>query len=254
MVDEMKQNPETPNFLSSIRLKYVKLGYHYLISNAMYLLLVPLLGITLAHLSTFTVRDLVQLWQTLEFDPVCSSLMVFLATLYFMSRPRKIYLVNFACYKPEKERMCTRESFIEFMGQSRSYSEENLEFLKKITERSGLGQKTYLPEALWRLPMKPSLADARKEAETVMFGAIDELLEKTGVKAKDIGILVVNCGAFNPTPSLSALIANHYKLRKDILTYNLAGMGCSAALISLDLAKELLQVGHNTFLSLYLFC
>ncbi|PKI56451.1 hypothetical protein CRG98_023189, partial [Punica granatum] len=33
-----------PNFLLSVRLKYVKLGYHYLISNAMYLLLVPLLG------------------------------------------------------------------------------------------------------------------------------------------------------------------------------------------------------------------
>ncbi|GLT55493.1 hypothetical protein SLA2020_286100 [Shorea laevis] len=74
MVDEMKQNPETPNFLSSVTLKYVKLGYHYFISNAMYLLVVPLLGITSAHLSTFTGRNFVQ------FDPVsvtlCSTLMV----------------------------------------------------------------------------------------------------------------------------------------------------------------------------------
>jgi 3-ketoacyl-CoA synthase len=35
---------------------------------------------------------------------------------------------------------------------------------------------------------------------------------------------------------------NHYKLRGNILSYNLGGMGCSAGLISIDLAKDLLQV------------
>jgi 3-ketoacyl-CoA synthase len=94
------------------------------------------------------------------------------------------------------------------------------------------------------------MAEARKEAEEVMFGAIDEVLEKTGVKAKDIGILVVNCSLFNPTPSLSAMIVNHYNLRGNVLSYNLGGMGCSAGLISIDLAKQLLQVrifAHTCF-------
>lgn len=240
-----------PNFLLSVRLKYVKLGYHYLISNAMYLLLVPLLGIASAHLSTFSVRDFVHLWETLEFDfvsaTVCSSLIIFLATLYFMSRPRKVYLLNFACYKPEEERMCTKEIFFERSCLTGSFSEENLAFQKKILERSGLGQKTYLPEAVLRVPPNPCMAEARKEAEIVMFGAIDELLAKTGVKAKDIGILVVNCSLFNPTPSLSAMIVNHYKLRGNILSYNLGGMGCSAGLISIDLAKQLLQVHPNSY-------
>ena len=75
-----------------------------------------------------------------------------------------------------------------------------------------------------------------------MFGAIDDLLQKTGVKPKDIGILIVNCSLFNPTPSLSAMVVNHYKLRGNIISYNLGGMGCSAGLISIDLAKHLLQV------------
>ena len=122
------------------------------------------------------------------------------------------------------------------------FSEENLAFQKKILERSGLGQKTYLPPAILSIPPNPCMAEARKEAEQVMFGAIDQLLEKTGVKAKDIGILVVNCSLFNPTPSLSAMIVNHYKLRGNIQSYNLGGMGCSAGLISIDLAKQLLQV------------
>ncbi|KAJ9700508.1 hypothetical protein PVL29_006023 [Vitis rotundifolia] len=240
-----------PNFLLSVRLKYVKLGYHYLISHAMYLLLVPLLGVAAAHLSTLTIKDFVQLWNHLKFNLVtvilCSALMVFLATLYFMSRPRKVYLVDFACYKPEKARMCTREIFMERSGLTGTFSEENLAFQKKILERSGLGQNTYLPEAVLRVPPNPCMAEARKEAEIVMFGAIDQLLAKTGVKAKDIGILVVNCSLFNPTPSLSAMIVNHYKLRGNIMSYNLGGMGCSAGLISIDLAKQMLQVHPNSY-------
>jgi 3-ketoacyl-CoA synthase len=75
-----------------------------------------------------------------------------------------------------------------------------------------------------------------------MFGAIDQVLAKTGVRARDIGVVVVNCSLFNPTPSLSAMIVNHYKLRGNVASYNLGGMGCSAGLISIDLAKQLLQV------------
>ena len=57
-----------------------------------------------------------------------------------------------------------------------------------------------------------------------------------------IDILVVNCSLFNPTPSLSAMIINHFKMRSNIVSYNLAGMGCSAGVIAVNLAKELLQV------------
>ena len=57
-----------------------------------------------------------------------------------------------------------------------------------------------------------------------------------------VDILVVNCSLFNPTPSLSAMIVNHFKMRPDIASYNLSGMGCSAGLISISLAKEMLQV------------
>ena len=48
-----------------------------------------------------------------------------------------------------------------------------------------------------------------------------------GLCAKDIDILVVNCSLFNPTPSLSAMIVNHFHMRSDILSYNLAGANSS---------------------------
>ncbi|XP_048440232.1 3-ketoacyl-CoA synthase 11-like [Pyrus x bretschneideri] len=240
-----------PNFLLSVKPKYVKLGYHYLISNVIYLLLVPLIAAASAHLSTVTTDDFLHLWQQLKFNFVsvtlCWGLMVFLTTVYFTTRRRKVYLVNFACYKPEPAHTCTREIFMERSKLTGSFSDENLAFQQKILERSGLGQNTYMPKAFFWVPPNLCMAEARKEAEMVMFGAIDELLEKTGVKPKDIGILVVNCSLFNPTPSLSSMVVNHYKLRGNVVSYNLGGMGCSAGLISIDLAKQLLQVHPNSY-------
>ena len=57
--------------------------------------------------------------------------------------------------------------------------------------------------------------------------------------------LIVNCSAFNPTPSLSAAVVNHFKMRQDVRTYNLSGMGCAASVIGIDLAMELLAVSPS---------
>ncbi|XP_042004278.1 3-ketoacyl-CoA synthase 4-like isoform X2 [Salvia splendens] len=165
----------------------------------------------------------------------------------FMTRPRSVYLVDYACYRPPDK---LRVEFRKFMDHSRltgDFDESSLEFQRKILERSGLGEETYLPDALHLLPPQPSMSAARAEAEQVMFGALDSLFRTTGVRAKQIGVLVVNCSLFNPTPSLSAMIVNKYKLRGDVKTFNLGGMGCSAGLIAVDLAKDMLQLHRNTY-------
>ncbi|KAL0923870.1 hypothetical protein M5K25_004651 [Dendrobium thyrsiflorum] len=240
-----------PDFKQSVKLKYVKLGYHYLITHGMYLFFTPLAGIMAAQLSSFSLENLYNLWDHLRFNLIsviiCSTLLVFLSTVYFLSRPEPVYLVNFACYKPEEANKCTRQTFVHISQSKGSFTKENIEFQRKIIERSGLGESTYLPEAIMNVPPNPSMAMARKEAEAVMFGALDELFGKTNLKPKDVGILIVNCSLFNPTPSLSAMIVNRYKLRGNILSYNLGGMGCSAGLISIDLAKRLLQVHPRSY-------
>jgi 3-ketoacyl-CoA synthase len=48
------------------------------------------------------------------------------------------------------------------------------------------------------------MANARREAEMVMFGAVADALKKTGLKPSQVGVLIVNCSLFNPTPSLAA--------------------------------------------------
>ncbi|CAO2822748.1 unnamed protein product [Amaranthus hypochondriacus] len=240
-----------PDFKQSVRLKYVKLGYHYLITRAIYIFLTPLVLILAAQLSKFSLEDIHLLLDHLQYNLVSviisSTLIVFSFTLYFIILPRPVYLVDFSCYKPSDNLKCPRPYFMDRIQMSGFFSEQALNFQRKILQRSGLGEDTYLPEAFHNSPPCPSMAYARKESEEVMFGAIDELIAKTGVKPKDIGILVVNCSLFNPTPSLSAMIVNHYKLRENIMSYNLGGMGCSAGLISIDLAKQLLQVHRNSF-------
>jgi 3-ketoacyl-CoA synthase len=91
-------------------------------------------------------------------------------------------------------------------------------------------------------PESRTMMEAREEAGMVLFQVVGEALARTGLKPKDIDILVVNCSLFNPTPSLSAMVVNHFKFRSDTVTYNLAGMGCSAGVIAVGLAQKLLRV------------
>ncbi|KAJ1276072.1 hypothetical protein BS78_05G186000 [Paspalum vaginatum] len=232
----------------------LKQWYHLAVSNALYLLLAPFAAALAHRLSRHhdSLPDLAAAARAAAASnpALAASLLALaavLATVYLARRPRAVYLLDFACYKPGPEHVVTRETFMRQSAAAGVFTEENLAFQRKILERSGLGQGTYFPAAVLNSPPNPCMAEARAEAEAVMFGAIDQVLAKTGVRARDIGVVVVNCSLFNPTPSLSAMIVNHYKLRGNVASYNLGGMGCSAGLISIDLAKQLLQVHRNTY-------
>ncbi|KAH6810061.1 3-ketoacyl-CoA synthase 6 [Perilla frutescens var. frutescens] len=123
---------------------------------------------------------------------------------------------------------------------------KSVHFQMKILERSGLGEETCLPPAMHYIPPAPTMELAREEAELVIFSAMDSLFRKTGLKPKDVDIIVLNCSLFSPTPSLTAMVINKYKMRSNIKSFNLSGMGCSAGLISVDLAKDLLQRYPNS--------
>ncbi|KAJ6708966.1 3-KETOACYL-COA SYNTHASE 2-LIKE [Salix koriyanagi] len=162
----------------------------------------------------------------------CLTLIALLLSRIFDSKPsRKVFLLDFACYKPPAGLTWSKELVIERARQAcTNLSEETLEFMEKLLEKSGLGPSTYLPDAFRRDPPNECLDDARNESEMVIFGAVDELLAKTGVKGEDIGIVIVNCGVLEAAPSLSAMIVNRYKLGDKVASYDLSGMGCSAGL------------------------
>lgn len=114
--------------------------------------------------------------------------------------------------------------------------------MRKVLGKSGIGDSTYLAEVYLANIPDPCMKESRREMELSVFGSIDMLLAKTGVRCEDIGILVVNCCIYNTMPSLSSMIVNRYKLKESIISYNVVGMGCSAGLMAIGLAEQLLQV------------
>ncbi|XP_062093324.1 3-ketoacyl-CoA synthase 4-like [Humulus lupulus] len=248
---QIQESRTLPDFLQSVNLKYVKLGYHYLMTYLLTLCLVPIMAAIVIEASQMNPNDIHQLWLQLKYNLVsvviCSVVVVFGTTVYITTRPRAVYLVDFSCYRPPNNLHVKFKQFMDHSKLTGDFDESSLEFQRKILERSGLGEETYVPEAMHSIPPRPSMVAAREEAEQVMFGALDNLFSNTNINPKDIGILVVNCSLFNPTPSLSAMIVNKYKLRGNIRSINLGGMGCSAGVIAIDLAKDMLQVHRNTF-------
>ncbi|XP_042506321.1 3-ketoacyl-CoA synthase 4-like [Macadamia integrifolia] len=232
-------------------LKYVKLGYHYLMARLFTLCLVPVMAVVLIEASRLSPKDIHHLWLQLQYNFVimmaCSAFLVLGATKYFMIRPRPVYLIEFACYRPPSKLKLSKDKFMEQLMLKGDFNESSLEFQHKILQRSGMGDETYFPEAVHCNPPRQSFTAAREEAEQVMFGAMDILFKNTNLNPNDIGILVVNCSTFNPTPSPSSMIVNKYNLRSNIKSFNLGGMGCSAEIIALDLAKDMLQVHRNTY-------
>nr|XP_043626361.1 3-ketoacyl-CoA synthase 5-like [Erigeron canadensis] len=167
-------------------------------------------------------------------------------TLYSFNKPRAIYLVDFACFKPSFVYRVPFATLTEHARITLTSEPKSIAFGLKILERSGLGEETCVPEPLHYLPPDPNMMDARNESYLVIFSAMDSLLQQTGINPSEIDILILNCSLFAPTPSLSAMIVNKYNMRDNIKSYNLSGMGCSAGLISLDLAKFLLRVHPNS--------
>ncbi|PSR84937.1 3-ketoacyl-CoA synthase [Actinidia chinensis var. chinensis] len=242
--------PPMPEFSNSVKLKYVKLGYQYLVNHFLTLALVPVIITLLIQVIRLGPDEILTLWHSLRFDLLqilgSSFFVILLVTMFFITRPRPVFLVDYACYKPPAS---FRVPFSTFMEHSRiilSHEPKSVDFQMRILERSGLGEETCLPPAIHYIPPTPTMESSRGEAEMVIFSAIELLVNQTGIKPKDIDILIVNCSLFSPTPSLSAMVINKYKMRSNIRSFNLSGMGCSAGVIAIDLARDLLQVHPNS--------
>ncbi|KAG8094349.1 hypothetical protein GUJ93_ZPchr0012g19252 [Zizania palustris] len=163
------------------------------------------------------------------------------AVLHLMRRPRTVYLVDYACFRAQPSCRISLAVFAEHCRLIPDINDVSFRFLTRILGRSGLGDRTYVPQCSLYLPPRSGLAEARDEAEQVVFGAVGDLFAKTGVNPETIDILVTNCSAFNPTPSFADMVVNRFKLRADIRAVHVSGMGCSAGMISVEVARNLLQ-------------
>uniref|UniRef100_A0A0E0KEE2 very-long-chain 3-oxoacyl-CoA synthase n=1 Tax=Oryza punctata TaxID=4537 RepID=A0A0E0KEE2_ORYPU len=115
-------------------------------------------------------------------------------------------------------------------------------FLLRLISRAGLGDRTYAPRNL--LDGREELAaqrDAVDEMDACFDGAVPELLARTGLRARDVDVLVVNVSGFFPEPCLASRVVRRYGMREDVAAYNLSGMGCSATLVAVDVARNAMR-------------
>ncbi|KAI8465507.1 MAG: FAE1/Type III polyketide synthase-like protein-domain-containing protein [Monoraphidium minutum] len=152
-------------------------------------------------------------------------------------RAPAVRLLDFAVHRPPDAWRLPRDGLIEV--SEGVFSPEDIAFQHKVIHRSGLGDATCVTPAI--VARVTGMAVAREEFELVCFSAVQDLLTKTGVDPKRIRFLVTNSSLFNPTPSLGAMIMNRFKMGPKTQNYALGGMGCSAGVIALDLAQQLLE-------------
>ncbi|KAK3006415.1 hypothetical protein RJ639_016681 [Escallonia herrerae] len=236
-----------PDFLSSVNLKYVRLGYGYLLSHGFYFVTAPVLVVVFgAAIGKLTWEDF-----GLRLDLANAFLLVGLSCLvlyvHLHLTPRSTYLLDFACFRPPDHLKITKEEYIELARKSGKFNTKSIEFQQMVLKSSGIGDETYLPRIIFQPGYKITLRDGREEASMLIFGAVDDILATTRIRPKDIKILIVNCGVLNTTPSLSAMVINHYKLSHNVQSFNLGGMGCAAGIIAIDLAKDLLSAYPGSY-------
>nr|BAN37770.1 fatty acid elongase, putative [Entamoeba histolytica] len=165
---------------------------------------------------------------------------------YWATRRRQVLLVDFAVAWPDDNLKITADGVRDIIVKCGLFEQQYIDFQTKLLYRTGLGNETYLPRPFHEYPFKTTMALSREECAIVMKNCCDQLFAQTGIDpTKDIDIVICNCSLFNPTPSISAMLMNMYKLKQTCKNYNLAGMGCSAGLVSIDLARDLLNVYPN---------
>ncbi|XP_027339457.1 3-ketoacyl-CoA synthase 7 [Abrus precatorius] len=174
-----------------------------------------------------------------------AAIALILILLCFCFRSRSVYLLDYVCYLPPDNLRIPYSNIIEHFEMC-NFNREVVEFELKVLERSGIGVEACMPESVHELPPDDSLKHAKEEVELVLFTIVKDLLSKHKVHPKSIDILVTNCSLFCPTPSIASMIINKFGFRSNIKSVNLSGMGCSAGLLSINLAKDLLRVHKNS--------
>uniref|UniRef100_A0ACD5YJA5 Uncharacterized protein n=1 Tax=Avena sativa TaxID=4498 RepID=A0ACD5YJA5_AVESA len=169
-------------------------------------------------------------------------LLTSIVTVYLLRRPKTVYLVDYACFKASHNCRVPKATFLEHAYLQTSLSDSTFNFIARVLRHSGMGEETWAPPPIFYINPYVSLDDAHAEAELVVFSMIDDLLAKTCISLDAIDVLITNCSVFSPEPSIADRIVNRYMLRGDIRVINLSGMGCSAGVTAVGLARNILQV------------
>jgi 3-ketoacyl-CoA synthase len=163
--------------------------------------------------------------------------------LWRLHRAREVYLVDYGCFLGEPRHRVPFATALEHGRlMNKLIDEESLSFMVRLHRKSAIGEETSVPDSFRCIPPDCSIEASRQEAELVIFSAVDKALARSKLNPEDIDTVIVACSFTTVTPVFADVVVNRYKLRDDVQSVNLSGMGCSGALIAIGLARNLLRV------------
>ncbi|XP_059669671.1 3-ketoacyl-CoA synthase 12-like [Cornus florida] len=173
-------------------------------------------------------------------------LLLFLFKLVDQYRSQGCYILHYECFKPSDDRKLNTKLSATIIKRNKSLGHEEYKFLLRAIVNSGIGEDTYGPRNIIAgREESPALTDGLSEMDEFFFNTLDELFHKSRVPPLDIDVLVVNVSMLASVPSLTCRIINHYKMKEDIMSFNLSGMGCSASLISTNVVQSIFKSQKN---------
>eukprot|EP00878_Enallax_costatus_P021735 GHUV01023026.1.p1 GENE.GHUV01023026.1~~GHUV01023026.1.p1 ORF type:complete len:468 (+),score=135.06 GHUV01023026.1:122-1525(+) len=136
------------------------------------------------------------------------------------------------------------------LGCSQSCETENLKILVDVAKISGIRSKcaplNLVPTDDPPTGFSTSFEAADAESRTCMVAVVQQVLDKSGVTATGIDILVTTGSTFHPVPSLASMLVNHFKMRPDVKSYHLGCMACAAGSIGINLVHDLLKANPKS--------
>lgn len=88
---------------------------------------------------------------------------------YASHRSGAVYLIDFATFKAPESWKLSPEQLLDVMQRTQSFSEESLQFMKRMLEQSGVGPSTAWPPGIVQMlsgeKQDDSVEASRKEAE-----------------------------------------------------------------------------------------
>ncbi|KAL6878398.1 hypothetical protein ACP4OV_012568 [Aristida adscensionis] len=157
-------------------------------------------------------------------------------------RRSRCYLLDYVCHKPSDDRKVSTEMAGDLIQRNTRLGLPDYRFLLRVIVGSGIGEDTYCPRnILDGREDSPAHRDCLDEMDAFFDAAVADLLARTGVAPRDVDVLVAHASMLSPAPSLASRLVRRYGMREDVAAYSLAGMGCSAGLIAVDLARNALR-------------
>lgn len=158
------------------------------------------------------------------------------------------YVLHYECHKPSDDRKIDTKFSGDIVYRHKNLRLDEHRFLLRAIVNSGIGEETYIPRNIVAgRESSPTLQDGILEMDELFIDTLGPLFQKTGVSPQQIDILVVNVALLAAVPSLTSRIINRYKMRDDVKSFNLTGMGCSGSLVSISLVQNIFKSHKNAF-------